>query len=722
MKTLILSAALLVPSLLRPAAAAMPAPEVERRIGELLGKMTLEEKLGQLQQLDGEAHGPYRPEHLELARKGLLGSTLNVRGAKRVNELQRAAVEASRLKIPILFSFDVIHGYRTIFPIPLGEAAAWDPELAERTAAVAAAETGAAGVRWTFAPMVDIARDPRWGRIAEGAGEDPYLGSALARARVRGFQGSDPSAPDRVLATAKHWVGYGAAEGGRDYNTTDISEHALRTVYLPPFKAALDAGAATVMSAFNDLSGVPASGNAYTLTGILRREWGWDGLVVSDYTSVAELINHGFAADGPDAARLALSAGVDMEMVSRLYNQHGSDLLKKGLLSQKAVDEAVRRVLRAKFRAGVFERPYAKEGVEEAVLLAPAHRALAREAAVKSMVLLKNEGVLPFSGDLKVVSVVGPWADSKAELLGSWTGDGRAEDVTSVFAALREAFGPKTRLVLAPALPEAAAAAREADAVVAVVGEDATMSGEASSRSDLGLPSGQLELLQAVKAAGKPFAVVLLTGRPLAVPWLAENAPALLLAWQPGTEGGRAVADVLLGKENPGGKLPATFPRAVGQVPVYYAHKNTGRPYDPAGKYTSKYLDLPNTPQYPFGYGLSYTSFELSGLGMSVAEVPPGGKAAVLVSVMNTGSRTGDEVVQVYLRAPAGPQTRPVRELKGFRRVRLGPGETRRLEFPLGPEELGFPGPEGTKVSPGTYQVFVGTSSAAGLKLEFLQR
>ncbi|TPW19083.1 MAG: beta-glucosidase, partial [Elusimicrobia bacterium] len=495
-------------------------------------------------------------------------------------------------------------------------------------------------------------------------------------------------------------------------NTTDISEHALRSVYLPPFKAALDAGAATVMSAFNDLNGVPASGNAYTLTGILRREWGWDGLVVSDYTSVAELVNHGLAADGPDAARLSLSAGVDMEMVSRLYNQHGTELLKDGRLSQAAVEEAVRRVLRAKFRAGAFERPYAAEGREEAVNLSPAHRALAREAAVKSMVLLKNDGVLPLSKDLKSLAVVGPWADSKAELLGSWTGDGRAEDVTSVTAALRDALPSQTRFVAAP----------EADFVVVVLGEDATMSGEASSRSELGLPPGQLELVEAVKASGKPFAVVLLTGRPLAIPRLVEISPAVLLAWQPGTEGGRAVADVLLGRENPGGKLPATFPRSVGQIPLYYNHKNTGRPYDPASKYTSKYLDLPNTPLFPFGHGLSYTSFELSGLGLSAAEVPPGGKAVVMVSVMNTGARTGDEVVQVYLRAPAGPVTRPVRELKGFKRVRLGPGESRRLEFPLGPEELGFPGPEGTKVSPGTYQVYVGTSSAAGLKLEFLQR
>lgn len=679
-----------------PVSAALPAAERERRISELLGKMTLAEKLGQLQQLDGDADGPYRPEHLELAKKGMLGSTLNVRGAKRVNELQRAAVEGSRLGIPILFSFDVIHGYRTIFPIPLGEAASWDPEGAERTAAIAAAEAGAAGLRWTFAPMVDIARDPRWGRIAEGSGEDPYLGAALARARVKGFQGTDPSAPDRVLACAKHWVGYGAAEGGRDYNTTDISEHALRSVYLPPFKAAFDAGAATSMSAFNDLNGVPASGNPYTLTDILRKEWGWDGLMVSDYTSVAELVNHGVAADGPEAARIALTAGVDMEMVSRLYNQTGPDLVAQKRLPTAAVDEAVRRVLRAKFRAGAFERPYAVEGVEEKAFLTPASRAEARASAVKSMVLLKNDGTLPLKKDVASLAVLGPWADSKAELLGSWIGDGRVADATSILAGLKEALG-KTKFV---------STAAEADAVVVVVGEDATMSGEAASRSDLELPLAQLELLKAVKATGKPFAVVLLTGRPLALPWLAENAPALLLAWQPGTEGGRAVADVLLGAENPGGKLPASFPRSVGQVPVYYNHKNTGRPHDPNSKYTSRYIDSPNSPLYPFGHGLSYTTFAYSEAAV--------GKAAVSVTVKNTGARAGDEVVQVYVRAPAGIPTRPVRELKGFKRVRLNAGESRRLEFPLGSEELGE--------RAGAYQVFVGSSSAGGLDAGFLRQ
>lgn len=723
MKTPLQGALALLLSACLPVSAALPAAERERRIEALLGQMTLEEKLGQLQQLDGEAHGAYRPEHVELAKKGLLGSTLNVRGAKRVNELQRAAVEASRLKVPILFAFDVIHGYRTVFPIPLAEAASWDPEAVERAAAVAAAEAGAAGVRWTFAPMVDVARDPRWGRVAEGAGEDPYLGSAMAAARVRGFQGPDPSAADRVLACAKHWVGYGAAEGGRDYNTTDMSEVTLRSVYMPPFKAALAAGAATLMSAFNELNGVPASGNAAILTGLLRMELGWDGLVVSDYTSVAELVNHGQAVDGADAARIALTAGVDMEMVSRLFNTHAPALHREGRLPMAAVDEAVRRVLRAKHRAGVFERPYAREGVEEKVLLSAAHRAEARAMAVKSMVLLKNDGVLPLSKDLGTLAVVGPWAASQAELLGSWTGDGRNADATSILDAVRAAVGGKTKVVHAAGGAEASAAARGADAVVVVVGEDATMSGEASSRTTLDLPPGQLELLKEVKAAGKPFAVVLLTGRPLALPWLDENAPAVLLAWQPGTEGGRAAADVLFGDENPGGKLPITFPRAVGQVPVYYAHKNTGRPYDPNSKYTSRYLDLPNTPLYPFGHGLSYTTFAYSDLAVASEEVAAGGKTTVRVTVTNTGSRKGAEVAQLYLSGPSGPTTRPVKELKGFRRVVLAPGERRTVEFPLGPEELGLPTRGGRWVVPaGTYRVTAAGSSVGGLTAEFRQK
>jgi len=605
----------------RPALAA--GPDVERTIDGLLARMTLEEKLGQLQQLDGEAQGSYRPEHLALARQGRLGSTLNVRGAVHVNELQRAAFEESRLRIPLIFGFDVIHGYRTVFPIPLGEAASWDPAAVERAASIAAAEARAAGVQWTFAPMVDIARDPRWGRIAEGAGEDPYLGSAMARARVRGFQGHHYSRPDKVVACAKHWVGYGAAEGGRDYNTTDLSERLLRKVYFPPFHAAVEAGIGSVMSAFNDLDGVPASANPFTLTQVLRKEWGFDGMVVSDYTSVVELINHGIAADEADAARQALSAGVDMEMVSRSYATHVPRLVQEGRLPTAVVDEAVRRVLRVKLRAGLFDAPYANADRERATLLTPESRAAAREIAARSMVLLKNErGVLPLSPSIARLAVVGALADDRPDMMGNWTGDGRADDVVTVLAGIKAAVGPATRVtyakgvsvdleVLADAaaheaadragIEEAVRVAREADAVVLFLGETGDMSGEASSRASLDLPGRQLELAQRVVGAGRPTAVVLMNGRPLTIPWLAEHASAILEAWFPGTEAGNAVADVVFGRVNPGGKLPVTFPRTVGQVPIYYNHENTGRPPDANNKYTSKYLDVPWTPLYPFG-------------------------------------------------------------------------------------------------------------------------
>ncbi|HEY3189718.1 MAG TPA: glycoside hydrolase family 3 N-terminal domain-containing protein, partial [Solirubrobacteraceae bacterium] len=515
----------------------------------------------------------------------------------------------------------------------------------------------AAGVQWTFAPMVDIARDARWGRIDEGAGEDPYLGRAMARARVRGFQGGDYSRPDRVMACAKHWVAYGAAEGGRDYNTTDVSERTLRSVYFPPFRAAIDAGAGSVMSAFNALDGVPSSANPFTLTQVLRKEWGFDGVVVSDYTSVTELVNHGVAADEADAARLALAAGVDMEMVSRSYASHVSELLREGKLSMAAVDEAVRRVLRVKLRAGLFEAPYPDPARERATLLKPEFRAAAREIAGRSMVLLKNEGgVLPLAPSVSRLAVIGALADDRAEMMGNWTGDGRAEDVVALLAGIRAAVSPSTRVtysrgvsvdlkVLAnPAaydasdragIEEAASAASAADAVVLVVGETGGMSGEASSRSSLDLPGRQLELAQRVIAAGRPTAVVLVNGRPLSIPWLAQRAGAILEAWFPGTEAGNAVADVLFGKVNPGGKLPVTFPRAVGQVPIYYQHANTGRPPDEKNKYTSKYLDAPWTPLYVFGHGLSYTQFRLSSLRLEPSRVRPDGRVDVSVDVEN---------------------------------------------------------------------------------------
>jgi beta-glucosidase len=711
--------------------ASSPAPPIESRIAELLAHMTLAEKLGQLQQLDGTAEGDARPEHVELTRQGLLGSTLNVRGVKRTTDLQRVAMNESRLKIPLLFAYDVIHGYRTVFPVPLGEAASWDPQGAERAASIAAAESAAAGVRWTFAPMVDIARDPRWGRIVEGSGEDTFLGSAMAAARVRGFQGTDYSQPDKIVACAKHWVAYGAAEGGRDYNTTEVSERTLREVYLPPFKAARDAGVGTFMSAFNDLNGVPTSGNAFTLTEVLRGEWDFDGMVVSDYTSVQELIAHGYAADGAEAAARALTAGVDMEMVSRLYNQHGPQLLKDGKLTMSAIDEAVRRVLRIKYRLGLFEQPYADEGREGTTLLSPANLAGARQLAARSFVLLKNDrGTLPLSKELKSIAVIGPLADDAASMLGSWIGDGRKEDAVTLLAGLRAQVSAQTKLTYVrgceaasnapPALEEAIRAAKDADFVILAVGESGDMSGEASCRSSLDLPGRQLELVQAIHATGRPYAVVLMNGRPLSINWLSENSPAILETWFAGTQAGHAIADVLFGDVNPGGKLPVTFPRTVGQVPLYYNHKNTGRPPDAANKYSSKYLDAPWTPLYPFGHGLSYTQFKLTDLQVSAQQIPANSRLKVSVEVANTGSRTGDEVVQLYLRDVAASVTRPVKELKGFERVSLEPGQRRRVEFTLGPEHLGCYGRAMTYlVEPGDFKVFVGTSSEGGLEAEF---
>jgi beta-glucosidase len=715
-----------------PVAAQTSRAGDERRINALLARMTLEEKLGQLQQLDGEANGNFRPEHLELARRGLLGSTLNVRGVERVNQLQRAAVEESRLKIPLIFGFDVIHGYRTIFPIPLGEASSWDTAAVERAAAVAAREARASGVHWTFAPMVDIARDARWGRIAEGSGEDPFLGAAMARARVRGFQGADYSAPDRVIACAKHWVAYGAAEAGRDYNTTDMSETTLREIYLPPFKAALDAGVGTFMSAFNDFNGVPASANPFTLTKILRNEWKFDGFVVSDYESVRELLNHAVVADEAGAARAALSAGVEMEMVSRLYNKHIPQLIKQGQLSMPQINEAVRRILRIKFRLGLFEHPYADAARERAALANPEHAAAARSIAARSMVLLKNEReTLPLSKSVKSIAVIGPLADSQKDIIGSWSGDGNAADAVTLLAGIKAQVGPGVKVTYAQGcdiqtdstagFAEAVAAARAADVIVVAVGESAEMSGEAASRSSLDLPGRQLELVQAIHATGKPYAVVLMNGRPLSINWVAENSPAILETWFAGTQGGNAIADVLFGMVNPGGKLPLTFPRSVGQCPIYYNHKNTGRPPDEKNKYTSKYLDVPWTPLFPFGYGLSYTKFRLSDLQLSARSVPlTNARLTASVEVENTGARAGDEVVQLYLRDVASSVTRPVKELKGFERVSLRPGEKRRVTFTLGSEQLGFYNREMRFiVEPGEFKIFVGTNSQEGLEASF---
>lgn len=765
--TLVIVFALLCSAFQVPAQQRGNKAEIERRINALIARMTIAEKLGQLQQLDGEANGNYRPEHREMIREGRLGSTLNVRGAARTNELQRIAVKESRLKIPALFAFDVIHGYRTIFPVPLGEASSWDAQAVERAAAVAAAETRAAGVHWTFAPMVDIARDARWGRIVEGAGEDPYLGSVLGAARVRGFQGTDYSAPDRVVACAKHWVAYGAAEAGRDYNTTEVSERTLREVYFPPFKAALEAGVGTFMSAFNDLNGVPTSANPYTLTKVLRGEWKFDGIVVSDYESVRELMNHGIAATEAEAARAALSAGVDMEMVSRLYNKHGAQLLKEGKLTESRINEAVRRILRIKFRLGLFENPYTDEARERNVILNREHLAAAREIAARSMVLLRNErGTLPLSKSLRSIAVIGPLSDDPKAPMGSWTGDGRAEDTVTLLDGIKAKVSPQVKVLHAkgvaiegkgvagnydaapvtasnaggtnvaavadPAsarlattptaedsIAEAVRIAREADAIVLAIGETAEMTGEAASRTSLDLPGRQMEMVQAIHATGKPYVVVLMNGRPLTINWMAENSPAILETWFAGTQAGSAIADVLFGDVNPGGKLPVTFPRTIGQIPLYYNQKNTGRPPTDQ-KYTSKYLDASVAPLYPFGYGLSYTQFRFSNLQLSTRSMRPEESVTVSVDVENTGQRAGDEVAQLYLRDLAASVTRPVKELKGFARISLQPGEKRRLTFKLAPEQLGFYNQEMRfVVEPGTFNVTVGTNSVSGLESSF---
>ncbi len=712
--------------------------DAEARIDALLSQMTLEEKIGQLTQQFGGRHLDANPQVAEgvqedlrdAIRSGRVGSLLGAHGAEYTNAIQRVAVEESRLRIPLILGNDVIHGYRTVIPIPLGEAASWDCDLAERTARMAAAEARAAGTHWTFAPMVDITRDPRWGRIVEGSGEDPYLSSALAEARVRGFQGVSLAAPDAVLACAKHYVAYGGAEAGRDYNTVDCSERRLRELYLPPFHAAVRAGCGTLMTAFNDLNGVPATANQFTLERILRQEWGFAGFVVSDWNSIGELVVHGYAADPKDAAEKALRAGVDMDMCSLAYRGHLGERVKQGALPEALIDRSVRRILRAKLALGLFDNPYTDPKLEAKVLLCDAHRQLARESAARSIVLLKNDGgVLPLKKDIPRLAVIGPLADNSRDPLGTWAGIGRWEDVVTVLAGIQEAVAKGTRVHHVPGceidmeipggIEAAVETAREADAAVLVLGESESMSGEAHCRATLDLPAAQERLLQAVCAAGKPVVVVLLNGRPLSIRWAAEHVPAIVEAWHPGVECGHAVADVLFGDVNPGGKLPVTFPRAVGQVPICYNHKNTGRPPSD-DRFTSKYIDLPTTPLFPFGHGLSYTTFAFRDLTVTPEEIGPAGTVEVSVTVVNTGDRSGDEVAQLYIRDPVASVTRPVRELKGFRRISLKPGESQRVTFALEPEHLGFYDAHMEYVvEPGSFHVWVGTSSAAGLEGAF---
>jgi len=703
----------------------LATPVAAQNLDSLLTRMTLEEKLGQLNLLS--ANGRASPQQMELVRAGKLGGLFNVIGAENTTPVQRIAVTESRLKIPLLFGLDVIHGYRAIFPIPLAEAGTFDPGAAEATARAAGQEAAAFGINWTYAPMVDIARDPRWGRIAEGSGEDPYLGSALAAARVRGFQQS-------IFATAKHFAGYGAAEAGRDYNETEISQRTMREVYLPPFKAAVDAGVASLMSAFNDIAGVPASGNAWLTDTVLRREWGFTGFVVSDWTSVAELIPHGVAGSQAEAGRRALTAGVDMDMQSSIYVDSLAALVSSNRIPMAVVDSAVMRILRAKLRLGLFRDPYrARTAPANAEL-----RTLARRVAGESIVLLKNEPAgrgaaccaptLPLD-KAGTIAVIGPLADNKEEPLGPWHTQGRAEDVVTVLQGIRSrASGSQVVYAQGAGIEDtskagfaaAVAAARQAKVAILVLGERGDMSGEAASRSSLGLPGVQEQLLEAVAATGTPVVLVLMNGRPLILEWASDHVPAIVETWFLGVEAGNATADVLFGDVNPSGRLPVTFPRVLGQIPLYYNHRNTGRPPDPNNKYTSKYIDVPVTPRYPFGFGLSYTTFAYSDLRLSAARARASDTITATVTVTNSGSREGTEVVQLYVRDVVASVARPVRELKAFRRVTLKPGESRAVDLRVALRDLAFYGLDMKPVvEPGTFRVYVGSNSAEGLDASF---
>lgn len=733
---------------------------VSKRAGALLAKMTLEEKIGQLNQIFYFSQ-LMKPEMMEPGiREGNIGSLLFVTDPVIINRFQKVAVEQSRLKIPLLFGFDVIHGFRTVFPVPLAMASSWDPALVERAQTIAAREARAAGVHWTFAPMVDIARDPRWGRIVEGAGEDPYLGAKMSAAQVRGFQGSDPSAPGRLLACVKHFAGYGAADGGRDYDSSYLSDAELYNVYFPPFKAAVDAGVGSVMSAYMDLNDVPATGNAFLLRDVLRKQWGFTGFVVSDADSVGNLVTHGFAENKADAAFRALTSGVDMEMslpgskVGTAYASSLATLVKEGRVTTAQIDSAVRRILEAKFKLGLFDNPYVDESAVASHHNNPEHRQLARLVAQRSAVLLRNEGnFLPLTkGDPKVssIAVIGPLGDSKRDMRGPWTLADDKRTAVSVLEGMREKVGPNVKVdyaqgvdirraypsifdLLAGPRPaawseaqkreefdKAVALARSSDLVMLVLGEHEEMSGEAASHSTIDLPGRQRELLEAVTALGKPTVLVLINGRPLDISWAVNRVPAILEAWHPGSEGGNAIADLIYGDATPGGKLPVTWPRSSGQIPIYYAHNLTQQP-ETAKDFTSRYWDLPTSPLYPFGYGLSYTTFAYSNLRVSKAEVKVSERFEVSVDVENTGRRSGEEVAQLYIHQRFGSASRPVRELKGFERVALAPGEKKTVRFTLGKSELTYwsSAVKGWVQEPATFDVWAGGDSAATLTTTF---
>ncbi len=734
----------------------LDAPSIEQRVADLLSQMTIEEKVGQLQQV--QAAGGHIPEHLRQAlREGRIGSVINEVHVDTINELQAIAVHDSRLGIPLLVGRDVIHGFTTVFPIPLGQAASWNPSLVTRAARVAALEAAAAGINWTFAPMIDIGRDPRWGRVAEGFGEDPVLTGVLAAASVHGFQGDDLAQPGSIAACAKHFAGYGASESGRDYNTTNIPENELRNVHLPPFKAAIDAGVASLMTSFSDLDGVPASANELLLRRILRDEWGFDGMVVSDWESIRQLAIHGFTASDRDSAFEAANAGVDMEMASTTYADHLVSLVQEGRVAPDRLDAMVANVLRMKARLGLFEnaRTDASQFPEAANA---AHLQAARDAALESVVLLRNEPVdhhpvLPLALErVQQLAVIGPLVDDPYEQLGTWIFDGDARQSVTVLQAIRTHVqahaGDRVHVQVARGVPttrsrdrsgfdEAVALAAQSDAVVLVLGEEAILSGEAHCRADITLPGVQEELIAAVAATGTPVVLVLMAGRALALERVIGQVQAVMYAWHPGTMGGPAIADLLFGVESPSGKLPVTLPRVTGQIPIYYAHKHTGKPptrdtvvhmedIEPRAPQlsvgnTSFHLDVAHTPLFPFGFGLSYGRFEYANITTSRAELTPNGTMVVSADVTNLGDRAADEVVQLYVRDVVANVTRPVRELKAFEKVRLQPGERRLVRFALTADDLAFHGRQMRRITePGVFHAWIGGSSATELRTEFV--
>lgn len=736
-------------------------PVIEQKIEALLRKMTLEEKVGQLAQYSagqptGPGSGPTGFD--EMLEKGEIGALYNITSAHQMNAYQHIAVEKSRLHIPLVYGLDVIHGYRTEFPIPLGLAATWDPEVVQRAARVAAQEASSVGIRWAFSPMVDIARDARWGRMAEGAGEDPFLSAAMARAFVRGYQGEHLNAPDSIAACLKHYVGYGAAEAGRDYNSVEISEHTLREFYLVPFHAGVEAGSATIMTAFNSLNGVPASANTFTIRQILRKEWGFRGIVDSDWTSIAELIPHGIANDPATAARRAFLAGVEMDMVSNFYHPYMAELVRSGQVPEKMVDDAVRDILRVKFALGLFEHPYVDEKLEAATMLQPQSVALARTAAERSFVLLKNSPagdgrpLLPLAADAKSVALIGPLADDAAVMLGSWSAQGRPEDVVTLRAALVDKLGAervhyaKGSEIIGGAdelLTAAISEAKNADVTILALGENAAeMTGEAASRAHLGLPGRQEQLLEAIAGTGKPVVLVLFSGRPLTLPWAFEHVPSVLAAWFPGVQAGPALVRTLFGDSNPTGKLPVTWPRTVGQEPLYYNELNTGRPagkvdltkppYDVPSKYVSRYIDEQNSPQFPFGHGLSYASFQYgapqaSASKLSAATLNGGLLAAnraatveltLSADVTNISDRAGEETAELYIRLEGTSTAQPIRALKGFQRVKLAAGETKRVTFQIGPDAFAIWDDQNKYVvEPARVKIWISADSAQGTEV-----